>query len=956
MSDASIYTAFRCPNDLLEKAKVKAKSQRRSLSNYIICSIQGDLDGSRPVHTASTKNRKASESGTTYTAFRCPPTLLEKAKAKAESLRRSLSNYIICILERDLEGDEPWLGEPEVDESAAEKNPPALTKTVDSDSQRSGPHGEGAGSEAAQPGNSFVEEDALFASLSRASDEILDTGIGRLSFTYKVKGIFATQGIRTIRDLAGITAAEMLGWDQFKKTSLKNVFQTLSGLLVGEGGEPSREQPVSCWVQQVLGDPAHSELASCLSRLGIQCDEDYRRKEASIVSFDDRVRLGVLRFQILTRFKDPGEIADPGFCAAASPPWAQERRIEDLAMPNGPRATLLKKGIQQVKDLLSVPSGTILGWDGFGVKKMKAVCISIATSVADGPMDPGALKSRYQAMPVRDWIAGTREGLNQFVPEILTEGELEVLDLRVRGVTLEEIGAKFGRTRARVGQLEDNVVSVLEQRVFWRASLQEKIEDLFRHASAPVFLDELHLKDPSFEGVSSMKDWFVWILKRLVSPAIHRISSPDFPKEVLSRMNLEGWKEVVRKGRSVLKADLANQSGRSEEELREAVRSLIPDGARELRDHLWSRVSQGAVFTDKDGVRVLSAFGSGNEIVELLENSDGPMEWRRIADELGLPPKTILPHLNSLGSVFRFEPGTYGVFRHLGLSQPQLRSLAESCKRIAERNADRQWACSEFVRELAHGDLPYGLSLDRLTQDLVNNALRIHGVEIGFTDLGRMNWRLGSGAESADRSEILPECLRLLRKHGKMTKDELVRLLEEKRGLGARFQVVTFHKDGCTMIRLDSETVGILEMHGGELRNPFTRERLISAVRGALQQQQKGIHPSELGAIPEAFELIRGGIDPVLIVEVCRLSPSISFGKASYLYLTEWEEERRLTIAEAVVRSFEGRPGGMTCAEFEARAVEVIGRKLDWEEIKRAASTTRVRFRQKTGLWSLNPL
>lgn len=31
------YTAFRCPTDLLAKAKVKAKQQHRSLSNYIVC-------------------------------------------------------------------------------------------------------------------------------------------------------------------------------------------------------------------------------------------------------------------------------------------------------------------------------------------------------------------------------------------------------------------------------------------------------------------------------------------------------------------------------------------------------------------------------------------------------------------------------------------------------------------------------------------------------------------------------------------------------------------------------------------------------------------------------------------------------------------------------------------------------------------------------------------------------
>ncbi|MDB6156163.1 MAG: hypothetical protein JWL90_4616 [Chthoniobacteraceae bacterium] len=36
----SRYTAFRCPLDILELAKVKAKKQRRSLSNYIITLIE----------------------------------------------------------------------------------------------------------------------------------------------------------------------------------------------------------------------------------------------------------------------------------------------------------------------------------------------------------------------------------------------------------------------------------------------------------------------------------------------------------------------------------------------------------------------------------------------------------------------------------------------------------------------------------------------------------------------------------------------------------------------------------------------------------------------------------------------------------------------------------------------------------------------------------------------------
>jgi len=40
---SSKYTAFRCPVDLLEKAKARAKRDRRSLSNYLITLIDKDV-------------------------------------------------------------------------------------------------------------------------------------------------------------------------------------------------------------------------------------------------------------------------------------------------------------------------------------------------------------------------------------------------------------------------------------------------------------------------------------------------------------------------------------------------------------------------------------------------------------------------------------------------------------------------------------------------------------------------------------------------------------------------------------------------------------------------------------------------------------------------------------------------------------------------------------------------
>ena len=49
------YTAFRCPEDLLEKAKAKARQDRRSLSNYIITLIEKDVGREAPAERKATR-------------------------------------------------------------------------------------------------------------------------------------------------------------------------------------------------------------------------------------------------------------------------------------------------------------------------------------------------------------------------------------------------------------------------------------------------------------------------------------------------------------------------------------------------------------------------------------------------------------------------------------------------------------------------------------------------------------------------------------------------------------------------------------------------------------------------------------------------------------------------------------------------------------------------------------
>ena len=58
---SSKYTAFRCPEDLLEKAKLRAKRDRRSLSNYLITLIDKDVAGMDDVAQEDGENQETQE-------------------------------------------------------------------------------------------------------------------------------------------------------------------------------------------------------------------------------------------------------------------------------------------------------------------------------------------------------------------------------------------------------------------------------------------------------------------------------------------------------------------------------------------------------------------------------------------------------------------------------------------------------------------------------------------------------------------------------------------------------------------------------------------------------------------------------------------------------------------------------------------------------------------------------
>ncbi len=120
------------------------------------------------------------------------------------------------------------------------------------------------------------------------------------------------------------------------------------------------------------------------------------------------------------------------------------------------------------------------------------------------------------------------------------------------------------------------------------------------------------------------------------------------------------------------------------------------------------------------------------------------------------------------------------------------------------------------------------------------------------------------------RLQILPACLDILSESGSpISVEKVPQELERVRGLSASFQIRTFHKDGCTLIRMDSETVGILERDGGLLCCSDNIKELSVSVLDALRRDQRGLHSCELDTVGVAASLMEDQkLDPILLVNV----------------------------------------------------------------------------------------
>lgn len=700
--------------------------------------------------------------------------------------------------------------------------------------------------------------------------------------------------------------------------------------------EPPRTDTVTQepqgWVASFLNE--HASDAETLSAHGIFDEASYLAGESGLER-NVRHRSGVFRAHHLVG----ANCEDPCTLARAAPPWLAERELASLELPVRADNVYRVSGIETVRDLGDWSPEKLLNQQNFGRKSLRDTLQALTAALNDGPLRAATVEALPDSSRL---LTEVRKSLLSF-----SDRERDVLVRRLGfetpPETLQQVAEDYGITRERIRQIEARAIKKWIRDSSWDDILEQKISRLLIGRSFPLPVAGVEAIDAWFEGVSSHRVFFRNLVQAICGDRIHMVHIDGL--YYFSLMTHEIWERTVSEASALLSSGAGQEW--SEDYARSLVHGLLPDTAKEFGTLLWDKSSRFCHFSaGPDGSRVLTSYGRGaDQLVEaILAESDTPLHYTEIADRANLRDERNLDtrraHSAAANVGFLFARGTYGLARHIPLSDEQMSQVRTEAEDIVCSEAPgRQWHSSEILSEISERMDGGFEGLDKYVLDIAlagSSMLR---------PLGKMTW-IAAGADTDDQSriDVHQAVVAIVQAAGHpLSTSEIKERLTAVRGVNEFFQISPIDP----LIRVQPGMWGI-----NDRDVPFSREEqreLVDRLADILDEKQSGLHASELpGVLPLQ------GCPTDAFLSIASQDERFKFALGRYVYLGEWGSPRRETIGHAVSVVLENAARPLALEEIAGLVENRIGREIDKPVISGALQALEAEFNDATGKWSLS--
>lgn len=678
------------------------------------------------------------------------------------------------------------------------------------------------------------------------------------------------------------------------------------------------------------------EINDALQRLGIFNESTYFAKE-SLLERDARYRAGIFRYRSLVRLNAD----DPCELVRAAPPWLLDRSFETIDLTVRVSNAFVAADIQMVRDLLPCDVDKLLQIQNFGRKSLRDLHGSLLAALNEGPFDREAK------------IAEAAES-DKLVSEI--ERSLSMLDERERDIlvrrmgfntptqTLQEIGDDYKITRERIRQIEAKALEHLLKGAFWSDLVKTKLDGLLLGREFPLPAIGLEAVDCWFDGIGRSISTLKFILANMCEGrfSVIRIDGIDY----VGRLNQDDWAKTLREARRILST--GPQEAWAESHCRSLVGSLLNEGRREFRGLLWKHASMLCHFVEQDGQRIFASYGRGaDQVVEaVLLDSDVPLHFSEIAKRANLRAGKdfdVRRAHNAAASIgVLFGRGIYGLDHHIRLSDQERVLICDELEQVILGGPDeRQWHNSELLSIAAERNLPKIEALDKYTIDIVLRPSQ------AIQSLGRMTWSKAMSSGS-NRIDVRQAVIALLQKAGApLTSNEIRQRLVAIRGVSDNFQIYSSN----SMVRIDTLRWGL-----NDRDIPLKRadqRAFIDCLVDILGERKQGIHITEV--LEEVGDLLKSPeqLSSETIFSLASLDNRLQTTTSQYLFLREWGEARRQTLADATLATLRDAKSSLSLDEVVAGVQKGILRPCEKRAVSSCLKAIDAVFDESTGKWSV---
>jgi hypothetical protein len=689
------------------------------------------------------------------------------------------------------------------------------------------------------------------------------------------------------------------------------------------------------WVASLVAAEPTAEAP--LRKAGIYDESSYLIHESELER-QFRYWVGLFRYRALIA----PDANEPAAILQAAPPWLLNRPIVGASLSVRAFNILHSSGIKTFGDLIGYSVDDLLSLHNFGRKSVDDLRDCLVECLNEGPAD---VETKLAEATAKTLVSLFESALAQ-----LDERERDIFSRRIgfrkRLETLQSIGGDYGITRERVRQIEVKCLRRLRNSAHWDSLLTTKLGSLLHSRDYPLPVLGLEAADPWFEGVSASPSLIRSLVANFCADSLSIVKIDGI--EYISRITQEDWDYALHEAHQILASGAGHNW--SEEHCRSTVSGLLKETSRELRNLLWDKARALCHFSDSDdGSRVLQSYGRGAEqLVEaVLFESDRPLHYTEIAERVAARaarPVDIRRIHNAAAAVgILLGRGTFGLEKHAKLPADVADILREEAENLIVSGPDgRQWHTSELCTLLAERHLPDIPVVNKYVLDMILRQ------SPQVRSLGRMVWsKLPAGYQvSEGRIDVRQAIISLLTDAGSsLSATEIRHRLVALRGVNSTFQISAQDP----LIRVGPGIWGLND-RDIPLKRP-QQAQLIDGLVNALMERQEGIHISEISSLH--LPNIDESISPQLVFYIATLDPRIRSNAGQYIFLSEWDDVRRVSPLEAVKACLHDATNPLSIEQVRAVVEGLIKRPCETRTVSACLQAIDADFDKGTNTWSL---